>query len=192
VLAAAGVGACAILLTIGGAGSAAAASGQVNSIRDLKSVWLTSLTGFQGGQEVVWQHVMIVRKVKGSAAAAWEGWRDCAAHPRECKAGKASGGGWSAPSQVLLAMDATGVVHGIGATATMMFTPGKEGMSAVMLSKGQQADRAASGEPTTVTQRMTTPKGAGFSSNDFAVTGPSYSICPSGTLGADGEFTYTP
>ena len=87
VLAAAGVGVFAVALTITGVGSAGAApaSGEVDSIQDLKGSWLTSLAGYQEGQDVTWQHLMTVRKVKGSAAVAWEAWRDCADHPRESR-----------------------------------------------------------------------------------------------------------
>ena len=109
-LAAVGAGAFAVALTVGGAGSAVAAptSGQVETMQDLKGGWLTSLTGFQDGDSINWQHQMIVRKVKGSAAVAWEQWRDCADYAVECKAGKATGDGWSAPSRVLLVMEPNG------------------------------------------------------------------------------------
>jgi hypothetical protein len=178
VLAAAGVGVFAVALTITGVGSAGAApaSGEVDSIQDLKGSWLTSLAGYQEGQDVTWQHLMTVRKVKGSAAVAWEAWRDCADHPRECKAGEANGDGWSAPSRVLLAMDAAGIVHGVGATGSMTLTPGEDGMSAVMLSAGQRDNWTAMPDPTAMNRqgKTTTP-----------VFGPIY-LAPSGAYAAAG------
>ena len=176
-LAAVGAGAFAVAFTISGAGAAGAApaSGQVDSMQDLKGAWLTSLTGYQEGQEVDWQHRLTVRKVKGSAAVAFEEWRDCAGHAAECKSGKASGSGWSAPSRVLLAMDAGGVVHGVGATGTMTLTPGEGGMSAVMLSVGQRDDWTASPDPTAGAQTPTTPRVGGAWNVSYAVGGPTYS-----------------
>lgn len=156
-LVAVGAGACAMALSVGGGApaDAAPASGQVDSMQDLKGSWLTSLAGYQEGQPVNWQHRLTVRKVRGSAAVAWEEWRDCADHAPECKAGKVTGDGWSAPSRVLLAMDARGVVHGVGATGTLMLTPGEEGMTAVVLSAGQQEDWTATPAPMTATQQLT-------------------------------------
>ena len=116
---------------------------------DLKGGWLTPLVGFQGGDSVSWQHRLIVRKVKGQAAVAWEEWRDCAEHAVACRTGKASGGGWSAPSRVLLAMNAKGVVHGVGATGTVQLTAGETGMNAVMLGFGQRQERLADPAPAT-------------------------------------------
>ena len=138
-LTAVGAGAFAVALVVGGGVPAhsAPASGSIDSMQDLKGAWLTSLTGFQEGEPISWQHRLTVRKVKGSAAVAWEEWRDCADHPAECKARKVTGDGWTAPSRVLLALDAKGVVHGVGATGTLMVTPGEDGMTAVMLSAGQ-------------------------------------------------------
>ena len=156
-LAAVGAGACAMALFVGGGApaDAAPASGQVDSMQDLKGSWLTSLAGYQEEQPVNWQHRLTVRKVRGSAAVAWEEWRDCADHAPECKAGKVTGDGWSAPSRVLLAMDARGVVHGVGATGTLMLTPGEEGMTAVVLSAGQQENWTATPAPPTATQLLT-------------------------------------
>ena len=158
-LAVIGAGAFAVALTVGGAGSTAAAptSGQVETMQDLKGGWLTPLTGFREGSPVRWQHRMIVRKVLGSAAVAWEQWRDCADYAVACKAGKATGDGWSAPSRVLMVMDPKGVVHGVGATGTLLLTPDGEGLSAVMLSHGQQGSGAATSNPTTSAQSRTKP-----------------------------------
>lgn len=156
-VAAMGAGAFVVALSVGGGvpADAAPASVQINSMQDLKGSWLTSLAGYQEGQPVNWQHRLTVRKAKGSAAVAWEEWRDCADHAPECKAGKVTGDGWSAPSRVLLAMDAKGVVHGVGATGTLMLTPGEEGMTAVVLSAGQQQDWTATPAPMTATQPLT-------------------------------------
>ena len=65
VLAVIGAGAFAIALTVGGAGSAVAAptSGPIDSLQDLKGSWLSSLTGFQEGDPISWQHRLTVRKV---------------------------------------------------------------------------------------------------------------------------------
>ena len=158
-LAVIGAGAFAVALTVGGAGSTVAAptSGQVETMQDLKGGWLTPLTGFREGSPVSWQHRMIVRKVLGSAAVAWEQWRDCADYAVACKAGKATGDGWSAPSRVLMVMDSNGVVHGVGATGTLLLTPDGEGLSAVMLSHGQQGSGAATSNPTTSAQSRTKP-----------------------------------
>ena len=175
-LAAVGAGASAVALTITGAvpAGAAPASGQVDSMQDLKGAWLASLTGFQEGDPISWQHRLTVRKVKGSAAVAFEEWRDCADHAAECKAGKVTGGGWSAPSRVLLAMDPRGAVHGVGATGSIMLTSGEDGMSAVMLSAGQQDDWTATPDPTAANRQrvMATEWGA-----SYAATGPTAS-CP--------------
>ena len=94
-LAAVGAGAFAVVLAVGGGVPAGAApeSGQIDSMSDLKGGWLTPLVGFQGGDSVSWQHRLIVRKVKGQAAVAWEEWRDCAGHAVACRTGKASDGG---------------------------------------------------------------------------------------------------
>ncbi len=153
----AAVGAAVFALTVGGAGSAVAAptSGSIDSMQDLKGGWLTSLTGFQDGDSISWQHRMIVRKVKGSAAVAWEQWRDCADYAVECKAGKATGDGWTAPSRVLLVMEPEGVVYGVGATGTIMLTPDGDGLSAVMMSSGQRD--TATANPTTSGQSPTAP-----------------------------------
>ena len=153
-LSAAGAGALAVALAVAGGVPAGAvpSSGQVDSMQDLKGAWLTSLAGFQEGQPVNWQHRLTFRKVKGSAAVAWEEWRNCADHAAECKAGKVTGDGWTAPSRVLLAMDAKGVVHGVGATGTLMLTPGEDGMTAVVLSAGQQENWTATPAPATSAQ----------------------------------------
>jgi uncharacterized oligopeptide transporter (OPT) family protein len=178
-LAAVGAGAFAVALTVGGAGSAVAAptSGQVETMQDLKGGWLTSLTGFREGSPVRWQHGLIVRKVKGSAAVAWEQWRDCADHANECKAGNATGDGWTSPSRVLMVMDSKGVVHGVGATGTILLTPDEGGMNAVMLSHGKQGSGAATSNPTTSAQSRTKPSipwvGDGFVvGGAYAATGP--------------------
>ena len=158
-LSAAGAGALAVALAVAGGVPAGAvpSSGQVDSMQDLKGAWLTSLAGFQEGQPVNWQHRLTFRKVKGSAAVAWEEWRNCADHAAECKAGKVTGDGWTAPSRVLLAMDAKGVVHGIGATGTLMVTPGEDGMTAVMLSAGQPEEEVVQ-VPTTSALSSTAPR----------------------------------
>ena len=196
-LAVIGAGAFAMALTVGGGGSAVAAptSGQVETMQDLKGGWLTPLTGFREGSPVSWQHRMIVRKVLGSAAVAWEQWRDCADYAVACKAGKATGDGWSAPSRVLMVMDSNGVVHGVGATGTLLLTQDGEGLSAVMLSHGQQGSGAATSNPTTSAQSRTKPSippippniplppGSGIGA--YAATGPTVNA---GT----GAFTYTP
>ncbi len=175
-LAAFGAGSLAVALTVGGGvpAQAAPATGSIDSMQDLKGAWLTSLTGFQEGDPISWQHRLTVRKVKGSAAVAFEEWRDCADHAAECKAGKVTGGGWSAPSRVLLAMDPSGAVHGVGATGSIMLTSGEDGMSAVMLSAGQQDDWTATPDPTAMNRQ-------GVMANDwrasYAATGPTVS-CP--------------
>ena len=190
-LAVIGAGVFAVALTVGGAGSAGSAptSGPIQTMQDLKGGWLTALTGFREGSPVSWQHRMIVRKVNGSAGVAWEQWRDCADHAAKCKAGKATGDGWSNPTRVLMVMDSQGVVHGVGATGTMMLTPNGDGLTAVMLSHGKQGSGAATSNPTTSAQSRTKPSippnPALPSSGDgaYAVAGP--------TVGT-GEFTYTP
>ncbi len=156
-LAVAATGAVAVALTVSGAVFAVAAptSGPIDSMQDLKGAWLTSLTGFKDGDPISWQHRMVVRKAKGSAGVAWEEWRDCTDHAAECKAGKANGDGWSAPSRVLLVMDPQGVVHGVGATGTIMLAPDGDGLSAVMMSSGQR-DTVTS-NPTTSAQSRTKP-----------------------------------
>ena len=186
-LAAVGAGAFAVALTVSGGVPAVAApsTGQVESMQDLKSGWLIALTGFREGSPVSWQHRLIVRKVKGSAAVAWEQWRDCADHAAKCKASKATGDGWSDPTRVLMVMDSKGVVHGVGATGTLLLTPDEEGMTAVMLSHGQQGSGAATSNPTTSAQSRTKPSNPALpSSGDgaYAVAGPGC-VCPSGALG---------
>ena len=179
-LAVIGAGAFAVALTVGGGGSAVAApsSGPIETMQDLKGAWLTPLTGFQDGDPISWQHRMIVRKVLGSAAVAWEQWRDCADYAVACKAGKATGDGWTSPSRVLMVMDPKGVVHGVGATGTLLLTQDGEGLSAVMLSHGQQGSGAATSNPTTSAQSRTKPSippiPALPSSGDgaYAVAGP--------------------
>ena len=102
-----GAGVFALALTVSGAGSVGAAPtlGPIQTMQDLKGGWLTSLTGFREGSPVRWQHRLTVRKVLGSAAVAWEEWRDCVGHATECKVGKATGDGWSNPTRVLMVMD---------------------------------------------------------------------------------------
>ena len=181
-------------LTVGGGGSAVAAptAGPIETLQDLKGGWLTPLTGVREGSPVSWQHRLIVRKVKESAGVAWEQWRDCADHAAKCKAGKATGDGWSDPTRVLMVMDSKGVAHGVGATGTIMLTPDGEGLTAVMLSHGQQGSGAATSNPTTSAQSRTKPSippipplpspGDGA----YAVAGPSC-LCPSGALGCYGN-----
>ena len=183
--AAVGAGALTLALTVSGGGSAVAAptSGQVETMQDLKGGWLTSLTGFQYGDAISWQHRMIVRKVLGSAAVAWEQWRDCADYAVACKAGKATGDGWTSPSRVLMVMDSNGVVHGVGATGTLLLTPDEEGMTAVMLSHGQQGSGAATSNPTTSAQSRTKPSIPPI---------PPCSICVSGSYAATGPTTWYP
>ena len=152
-LAVVGAGAFAVSLSVGGAGSAVAHPlRQIDSMSDLKGTWLTSLTGFQEGQPVSWQHRLTVRKVKGSAAVAWEEWLDCGVQPADCKAakaGKQTGVNWSKPTRVLMVMGPNGVVDGVGTYGTLMLTPGDDGMTAVMLSNGQHDDWTATPDPTT-------------------------------------------
>ena len=192
--AAVGAGALTVALTVSGGVPAVAAptAGPIETMQDLKGGWLTSLTGFQDADPISWQHRMIVRKVLGSAAVAWEQWRDCADYAVACKAGKATGDGWSAPSRVLMVMDSKGVVHGVGATGTILLTPDGDGLTAVMLSHGQQGSGAATSNPTTSAQSRTKPSippipplpspGDGA----YAVAGPSC-LCPSGALGCYGN-----
>ena len=200
-LAVIGAGVFAVALTVGGGGSAVAAPtlGPIQTMQDLKGGWLTSLTGFREGSPVSWQHRLIVRKVKESAGVAWEQWRDCADHAAKCKAGKATGDGWSDPTRVLMVMDSKGVAHGVGATGTILLTPDEEGMTAVMLSHGKQGSGAATSNPTTSAQSRTKPSIPALpSSGDgaYAVAGPTigngYSYVAGPTVGTDGEFTYTP
>ena len=88
-----------------------------------------------------------------------------------------------------MVVDSKGVVHGVGATGTILLTPDEEGMTVVMLSHGQQGSGAATSNPTTSAQSRTKPNsppipGHGFQSpGTYAVAGP--------TVGT-GEFTYTP
>jgi hypothetical protein len=183
-----GAGAFAVALTVSGAGAAGAAptSGSIQTMQDLKGGWLTSLTGFQDGDPISWQHRMIVRKVKGSAGVAWEQWRDCADYAAKCKAGKATGDGWSAPSRVLLVMEPKGVVHGVGATGTIILTPDGDGLSAVMMSSGQR--ESVTPTPTTSglspiapkdsSNMRTTPVFGPLYSAQYAAAGPT-AICPS-------------
>ena len=187
-LAVIGAGAFAVALTVGGAGSAGAAptSGPIQTMQDFKGGWLTSLTGFQDGDPISWQHRMIVRKVKGSAGVAWEQWRDCADHAAKCKAGKATGDGWSAPSRVLLVMEPEGVVHGVGATGTIILTQDGDGFRAVMMSSGQRD--SVTPTPTTSQLSPIAPRGSSttrstpdfgpLDSAQYAAGGPSL-VCPS-------------
>ena len=173
-----GAGVFALALTVSGAGSVGAAPtlGPIQTMQDLKGGWLTSLTGFREGSPVRWQHRMIVRKVLGCAAVAWEQWRDCADYAVACKAGKTTGDGWTAPSRVLMVMDSKGVVHGVGATGTILLTPDGEGLTAVMLSHGQQGSGAATSNPTTSAQsrtKLSVEPGGIFVSGSYAATGSS-------------------
>jgi hypothetical protein len=158
-LAVIGAGAFVVALTVSGGGSAMAApaSGPIESMQDLKGTLLTSLTGFREGSPVSWQHRLTVRRVLGSAAVAWEEWRDCVGHATECKVGKATGDGWSNPTRVLMVMDSKGDVHGVGATGTLLLTPDEEGLTAVMLSHGKQGSGAATSNPMTSAQSRAKP-----------------------------------
>ncbi len=190
-LAVIGAGVFAVALTASGVVPAVAApsTGQVETMQDLKRGWLTSLTGFREGSPVSWQHRLIVRKVKGSAAVAWEQWRDCADHAAKCKASKANGDGWSDPTRVLMVMDSKGVVHGVGATGTLLLTPDGDGLTAVMLSHGKQGSGAATSNPTTSAQSRTKPMPlypptplSSPGDGAYTVAGP-VCECPSGALG---------
>ncbi len=174
-LAVMGASVFAVALTVGGAGAAGAAptSGRIQTMQDFKGGWLTSLTGFQDGDPVSLQHRMIVRKVKESAAVAWEQWRDCADHAAKCKASKATGDGWSSPSRVLLVMETTGVVHGVGATGTIMLTPAGDGFSAVMMSSGQRDSVTTTPTPTTSGLSPFAPR-VSSSTESTPVFGPLY------------------
>ena len=186
-----GAGVFAVALTVSGAGAAEAApaSGPIETMQDFKGGWLTSLTGFQDGDPISWQHRMIVRKVKGSAGVAWEKWRDCADYADKCKAGKATGDGWTAPSRVLLVLDPKGVVHGVGATGTIMLTPDGDGLSAVMMSSGQRASVTKAPTPTTSglspiaardsSNTRTTPVFGPLYNTQYAASSPSTFMCPS-------------
>jgi hypothetical protein len=185
----------AVALTVGGTGSAGAAptSGPIETMQDFKGGWLTSLTGFQDGDPISWQHRMIVRKVKGSAGVAWEQWRDCADYADKCNAGKATGDGWTAPSRVLLVLDPKGVVHGVGATGTIMLTPDGDGLSAVMMSSGQRASVTTTPTPTTSgpppiaprgsSNTRTTPVFGPLYNTQYAASSPSTFMCPSSVFG---------
>ena len=184
-------GVFAVALTVSGAGAAEAApaSGPIETMQDFKGGWLTSLTGFQDGDPISWQHRMIVRKVKGSAGVAWEQWRDCADYADKCKAGKATGDGWTAPSRVLLVLDPKGVVHGVGATGTIMLTPDGDGLSAVMMSSGQRDNMTkAPSAPTSglspiaardSSNTRTTPVFGPLYNTQYAASSPSTFMCPS-------------
>ncbi len=164
-LAAVGAGAFAVSLSVGGAGSAVAhPRGPIESMSDMKGVWLTPLTGFREGDPINWMHRLTFRKVNGSTAVAWEEWLDCALQAADCKAaksGKVTGDGWSTATRVLMAMDPKRVVYGVGATGTLMITPGETGMTAVMLSHGKQDSGAATLNPTTSGQSPTAPRQTG-------------------------------
>ena len=184
-------GVFAAAMTVTGAGSAGAAptSGPIQTMQDFKGGWLTSLTGFQDGDPISWQHRMIVRKVKGSAGVAWEQWRDCADYADKCKAGEATGDGWTAPSRVLLVLDPKGVVHGVGATGTIMLTPDGDGLSAVMMSSGQRDNMTkAPSAPTSglspiaardSSNTRTTPVFGPLYNTQYAASSPSTFMCPS-------------
>jgi hypothetical protein len=182
----AGVFAVALTVSVPGAAEAAPASGPIETMQDLKGGWLTSLTGFQDGDPISWQHRMIVRKVKGSAGVAWEQWRDCADYADKCKAGKATGDGWTAPSRVLLVLDPKGVVHGVGATGTIILTQEGDGLSAVMMSSGQRdtvtPTPTTSGlspiAPRDSSNMRNTPVFGPLYSSQYAAAGPT-ALCPS-------------
>ena len=128
---------------------------------DLKGTWLTSLTGFREGDQIKWMHRLKVRKVNGATAVAWEEWLDCAVQATDCraaKAGKQTGINWSAPSRVRMVMDSKGVVHGVGTYGSIMLTPDKKGMTAVVLSNGQRDEWTATPNPTTSGLSPTAPR----------------------------------
>ena len=180
VLAAGVAGGLAVALAVAGGvqAGAAPASGQVDSMSDLKGAWVATLTGFMDGEPANWQHRLTVRKVNGSAAVAWEEWRDCADHAAACEANKATGGGWSSPSRVLLVMDTKGTVHGVGATGTLELTPAEGGMNAVMLGAGKQQDPAASPTATTTSEAGTAPRSAPSNKrmNSQKIVGGAYAV----------------
>lgn len=185
---AAGVaGGFAVALAVGGGVPAVAApsTGSFDSMQDFKGGWLTSLTGFQDGDPISWQHRMIVRKVKGSAAVAWEQWRDCADHAVECKAGKATGDGWSSPSRVLLVMEPKGIVHGVGAIGTIMLTPDGDGLTAVTMSSGQRDTATANPTTSGPSPRAVSPDGQ-FNytpTSQYVATGPTVTCGPCARTG---------
>ena len=184
-LAAVGAGAFAVALTVGGAGSAVAAptSGQIETMQDLKGAWLTSLTGFREGDPISWLHRLTVRKVKGSAAVAWEEWLDCALQAADCKAakvGKQTGVNWSAPSRVLMVMDSKGVVHGFGTYGSILLASGGDGMSAVVLSNEQRDEWTSTPDSTTsgqspIAPRTNTPMSGASWIGGYAAAGPTVS-----------------
>ena len=174
------VGSAVFALMVVGAGSAVAAptSRSIDSMSDLKGAWVTPLTGFREGDPISWMHRLTVRKVNGSAAVAWEEWLDCKSQAADCKAakaGKQTGVRWSAPSRVLLAMDPEGVVHGVGATGSIMLTTDEDGLSVVVLSGGQRDDLTATPDPTTSGQPSAAPRGSS-NPGTTPVFGPIYSI----------------
>ena len=147
-------------------------------------MWMTKLKGYADGQPVQWQYRLTVRKADGTAAVAWEEWRDCAAHAAACKVGRFAGGGWSSPSRVLLAMDASKVIHGVSATGVMTLTPGPRGMTAVMLSAGQSPDLLL---PTASADRVESSSRAA-QSMQFDQWSSSYAV----GMACTGCFVYTP
>ena len=186
-LAAVGAGAFAVSLSVGGAGSAVAhPRGPIESMSDMKGVWLTPLTGFREGDPINWMHRMTVRKVLGSAAVAWEEWLDCTLQAADCtaaKKGKQTGVNWSKSSRVLMVMGPNGVVHGVGTYGTFMLTPDGEGMTAVMLSHGQKDDWTATPDPTTSGQspiafRQTSTAGIMYTWKGFFAVGGTTSAYP--------------
>ena len=184
----------AVSLSVGGAGSAVAAptSGPIDSMADMKGTWLTPLTGFREGDPIKWMHQLKVRKVLGSAAVAWEEWLDCEVQAADCtaaKAGKQTGVNWSKPTRVLMVMGPKGVVHGVGATGTILLTPDGDGLSAVMMSSGQRASVTKAPTPTTSglspiaardsSNTGTTPAFGPLYSTQYAASSPSTFVCPS-------------
>ena len=128
VLAAVGAVSVALALTVGSAGSVGAApsSGPITQARNMLGVWLGEMTGYQEGQEVVWQYRLTVRKVKGQAGVAWAQWRDCKTHKLACEATRShlrtDGVGWGEPSRLQFVIDKAGTIRGVtefgGFTAT--------------------------------------------------------------------------
>ncbi len=165
-----------LLLTPPATAAAATPEPIINSTKDLKGVWLTRMQGYSDGKPVQWQYRLTVRKADGVAAVAWEEWRDCADHAAACKAGKASGGGWTAPSRVLLSMGRDGRILGVSEAGISILAPGPDGMSATVACMGQQATWVIS--PPGTTPDETT--GAMVWGSQFAVSS------------MNDQFTYSP
>jgi hypothetical protein len=160
VFAGAGIGVCALALTVSGGvpAHAAPASGPITEAKDVLGVWVGEMTGYQEGQEVDWQYRLTVRKARGQAGVAWQEWRDCGDHRAACAAGKATGGGWGQPTRLLFAMDTGHVIHGVSETGIAIISPGTSGDVMEILKvcegdPGYPTSAATSG----VTQRASLP-----------------------------------